>query len=77
MFSDPKTLVLVSLFFVALLNSIPSVSYELLAGINYCQIIGTHIRDNIHINPMDFGKFHVTYYKHVTKGCVSNDIATN
>ena len=54
-----------------------SVSYELPAGINYHQIIGTRIRDNIRIKPMDCGKFHVTHYKHVTKGCVSNDIAMN
>ena len=37
--------------------------------------IGTHIRDNVCIKPMDCSKFHVTHYKHVTKGCVSNDIA--
>ena len=54
-----------------------SVSYELPAGINYCQIIGTRIRDNIRIKPTDCGKFHVTHYKHFTKGCVSNNIAMN
>ena len=54
-----------------------SVSCELLAGINYRQINGTRIRDNIRIKPTDCGKFHVTHYKHVTKGCVSNDIAMN
>ena len=45
-----------------------SISYELPAGINYHQIIGTHIRDNIYIKPIDCGKFHVTHYKLVTKG---------
>ena len=56
---------------------IHSVSYELLAGINYRQIIGTRIRDNIRIKPTDCGKFHMTHYKLVKKGCVSNDIAIN
>ena len=54
-----------------------SVSYELPAGVNYRQIIGTRIRNNIHIKPTDCGKYHVTHYKHVTKGCVSNDVAIN
>ena len=56
---------------------ISSVSYESPAGINYRQNIGTRIRDNIRIKPTDCGKFHVTDYKHVTKGFVSNDIAMN
>ena len=53
-----------------------SVSCELPAGINYRQLNGTCIRDNIRIKPTDRGKFHVTHYKHVIKGCVY-DIAMN
>ena len=54
-----------------------SVSCELPAGINYRQINSTRTQDNICLKPTDYGKFHVTHYKHVTKGCVSNDIAMN
>ena len=38
-----------------------SVSYELLAGINYRQIIGMRIQDSIHENPTVCGKFHVVH----------------